>query len=1317
MKAESPAASAGSAARPSPVRRVLRWLFGTLATLIVVLALAFGTARVLLVQVPEYRDQIQAWVNDTTRLDFRFRGLDARWRFYGPELYVTEAELFVPDGGPLLAKARAASIGVDLWRVLFRAELFAGRIRLIEPEIELLRTADGRLELAGQAALDPRDESRFNVNDLPTGLLEIVGARVRFEDQRGEWQSLDLNGVQLSVERDRDDVALEGEIELPERLGGALEFLAAARGSLDEPRSLAWRIELSGEKLALAGWREFFGRAFAMPASGSGSLRLSAALEGMRLVSGALQLRLSDVVLAATTQWPVESRYRVLAGNFDLLRMPQGWRLKGRDVDLSTATQRWQRTECSIEWSAPGQILESVEASAAYLRAESVLPLIALAPAAAWRERVLQLSPEGELREARLSYARRENGVPRFNASARLSGVGFNPLDWTPGLRGLSGELNASDTAGRAQIDSKGLLFIQPRMFRGPLAADVARGEVTWMRDERGLRIATRQFLVHNAHAHAMTDVELLLPGDGESPVLRLDSRFRDAVLVEGWRYLPINKLGDKTLAWLDAAFLAGHAPAGEFVFNGPTDKFPFREGEGEFRISFPVEGMKLHYAEGWPDIETIAADIEFRNAGLTGTIRAGSVNGLAIESGTAQFADFRQAELAIKAQARGDLGSALTYLQSTPVGEVLGRTFMDLRARGDSAVEVDLLLPVTHLEDRKVDVLARIDRGSVTLLGTGHVLDGLQGSLRVQNRQVSSPTGFGGSYLGGPIRIDLAAEPTARPAENVIRAYGQTPGPELAAAMNIPETVGLGGIVDWRSVARMPIDPGSEAAARPATLRVDTNLKGTSIGLPAPLAKPAVETRPLRIDVQWPAAAQASVRASYGGNVRTQLQLARRDGAWQLTRGVMRFGEGDLRLPTGGGLEIRGALDAVDLSEWFALRSGKNSPGTRALADYLRSTELSVRELALFGFRFPQVNASLLAGERAWVVSVDSPRARGTLLVPYDFAGSEPLVLNLARLSIGEAEDPSAPAAQQGADSPAAGEDDPDPRDWPSVRVAVGEFEAWGKRLGFLRTELVRVPDGLRLDSFSAQSASFSASGNGSWTVTPEGARGALKFKVESTDVLTTLQELGYGGSLTGQRGVMDADLRWPGAPNATLAKRLSGTVRVEVDDGRLLNLQPGGAGRVFGLMSVSALRRRLSLDFSDFVSKGLSYDNIRGDFRIESGDAFTENLLLKGPTAEIGIVGRTGLDARDYDQTAVVTGSIGSSLPVVGALAGGPVVGAGLLLFSQIFKGPLKGIARGYYRITGPWENPTVQRIESAEGKKAEEAVRTAEGSREAG
>ena len=74
---------------------------------------------------------------------------------------------------------------------------------------------------------------------------------------------------------------------------------------------------------------------------------------------------------------------------------------------------------------------------------------------------------------------------------------------------------------------------------------------------------------------------------------------------------------------------------------------------------------------------------------------------------------------------------------------------------------------------------------------------------------------------------------------------------------------------------------------------------------------------------------------------------------------------------------------------------------------------------------------------------------------------------------------------------------------------------------------------------------------------------------------------------------------------------------------------------------------------------------------------------------------MGRTGLAAQDYDQTIVVSGNPTGAVTVAGALAGGPIGAAGGLLLSQIFKGQLKGLARVYYRVTGPWANPVVERI----------------------
>jgi uncharacterized protein YhdP len=83
-----------------------------------------------------------------------------------------------------------------------------------------------------------------------------------------------------------------------------------------------------------------------------------------------------------------------------------------------------------------------------------------------------------------------------------------------------------------------------------------------------------------------------------------------------------------------------------------------------------------------------------------------------------------------------------------------------------------------------------------------------------------------------------------------------------------------------------------------------------------------------------------------------------------------------------------------------------------------------------------------------------------------------------------------------------------------------------------------------------------------------------------------------------------------------------------------------------------------------------------------------------------DIGVVGRTGLATQDYEQTIVVSGNPSGPITVAGALAAGPVGAAGALLISQLFKGQLQGLARVYYRVSGPWSDPTVERISATAG-----------------
>jgi len=201
------------------------------------------------------------------------------------------------------------------------------------------------------------------------------------------------------------------------------------------------------------------------------------------------------------------------------------------------------------------------------------------------------------------------------------------------------------------------------------------------------------------------------------------------------------------------------------------------------------------------------------------------------------------------------------------------------------------------------------------------------------------------------------------------------------------------------------------------------------------------------------------------------------------------------------------------------------------------------------------------------------------------------------------------------------------------------------------------------------------------------------VNFQLTASDVSNTLDNLGVDLAIEGNYLYLNGELLWQDNLSNWQSDTLEGQIQINLSDGLLPNLEPG-AGRIAGLMSFTALPRRLAFDFRDVFSPGLSYDEISADYLISSGIAYTENFLLSGPIADISITGNLDIVNENYLQLALVSDDAGDALPSIGFFAG-PGVGTALLLFSQIFKQPIQGISRAAYCISGNWEDPLVELI----------------------
>ena len=449
----------------------------------------------------------------------------------------------------------------------------------------------------------------------------------------------------------------------------------------------------------------------------------------------------------------------------------------------------------------------------------------------------------------------------------------------------------------------------------------------------------------------------------------------------------------------------------------------------------------------------------------------------------------------------------------------------------------------------------------------------------------------------------------------------------------------------------------------------------------------------PSWLEVQWPASGAPEGRLALGSVLSGSYSLQSGADGLRLARVALNFGSGESNSNDAQIVNVGGSVARLDLAGW--LRLGAPDKNARPLSYYLRSARFDVAELDYLGLAFRDVSLDLAASAGSLRIAVGGPNVTGTISLP-PVDSPQPLALQFQRLHFDVLPD------MERADGAGTAGDEvhADPHGIPAIDFHAADMASGERKFGDVRATLVKLNDGISLQQLTDAGTSFNITAKGEWRGKGAGL-GRIEGALTSTDVQETLKQLGYVPVIEAKTGRLDFDLTWAGAPSGENMSQAAGRLQMALDKGQIVGLKPG-AGRVLGLTSVAALRRRLALDFSDLTDKGLAFDTAHGDFDLRDGNAYTENVLVKGPAAEIGLIGRIGLKNKDYDQTAVVTGNVSSSLPLA-AFAGGPVVGAAVLLFTQVFKQPLKGLARGYYRITGSWDNPIVERIKSAEAAAA--------------
>ena len=1251
------------------IRRTLRFSWYLGALLVVLLALAMLAGRMLFPLLEDYPATIERLVREQTGQRLTIGEMDFGWSAYGPEMRFHDVALHVEGRARPLIAIRELGIGLDLLDTLLGGRVVTRRIRLQDASLALVRTADGIVHLEGA----PHVRSNFLTLLLDQPRLQASGVTLRFRDERLLPEGIRITDLAFDL-RHRGDrrqlwFELRPEQALARRLQGGFD-LAGWEGGL---QALHGKWYLEGSGLGLEAIERRLWPKAAWQLAGVAELALWGDLEDGRPVS---------VIAESTLRLPSLIRRGMavpvfVAGSLETRlrwqRTADGHRLDLDRLRIQQASQPYRETRGTLKLQRSGKgwgvrlgldRLETGIFSGLVRTFASDLPPIvhALANARA-RLEDLQLAfrlPDG---------SRHPEGV-RLATGFLLEFL--PPYEQLPGVQHLAGRLRLGEGRGEAVLDSRDVVVEMPRLFDHRLSFDRLAGQVNWATDT-GWRVRVSRLRLENRDLALVGAARLRQVAGRSTPEAAIDLRIERARVAAVPGYLPRRVMKPRPVHWLEQALAGGRVTAGHVRIHGNLGDLPFDRGRGRMDILARVEEGVLDYHPDWHRIEHIRADVRFRNAEMRIHSPSARILDVDLEDVTVGIRDLRRSPLTAEGQAHGAFESMLRYVRESPLAEG-GYHVERLRGAGTAALDLSLEVPLRQAHGRQVRVKGalHLDHDRLEIVGYPVTFENIRGRVHFTHDGIEGRD-LEARLWKAPIRLDIA---TLQDAE-VTRVTLDGPIPVVARLREagFPLAGRFSGEADWQA----RLDIGRGAAGMQMVLA--SELQGIGIDLPEPLGKPGQERRGFRLTTHLDEKGPGPLRVVYGKHS-AAVELADEAG-FRIRRAAVLFGGAAVELPDEPGLSIAGRLERLSLDAWRALL--EQGPGRGISLPPLDRVELAIGELQLLGMPWRKVRLGVVRDAQLWRLEAVCDRLAGkaTFGVPIRTTG---LRLDLDRLDLPPVEDF---AGGNGGDVR--------PESLPPLSVHVDRFALDGVSWG--RLDLVTRPlpgKGLKVESATLESDWLHAEARGSWTRENGESYSRFLIRVRNTDMGRLLERAGYGEQLDGGLTTAELDANWPGAPWEFDLARIEGTLAIGMREGRLLRLRPG-AGRLLGLLNLQAIPRRLTLDFSDLFKKGFVFDRLEGHFTFVGGDAYTTDLVIEAPSARIEIAGRTGLAARDYDEVVTVTPHIRSGLPIAGAIAGGPAVGAALLLADRLLGEKLDRMGQVQYRVTGPWEAPNFERLES--------------------
>lgn len=674
---------------------------------------------------------------------------------------------------------------------------------------------------------------------------------------------------------------------------------------------------------------------------------------------------------------------------------------------------------------------------------------------------------------------------------------------------------------------------------------------------------------------------------------------------------------------------------------------------------------VEVSYDSNWPILNDLSGELWLSREALEIAVESTHSQGIAVNSGRV-FIPFDESEIEVSFAADSPATLALDFVRSTPLREALKFDTRDYSASGPLDIEASMRLSANGVSSLDVSVgFVDVD---IDLARIGMGVQDLSGTIRF-----ASPFEIVGTGLNATLfdrEVDIQIDTTNPHDDDAIVAMTLNGkfSPE-----NISPLVGewLTNVASGESEFRMQLKVAT-GGATPAELFATSDLQGIHLNLPHPFGKEADEVRPSNFVMHFEET--PTVRFESG----------EMDSLFLLKPNSDPIGSIGLNVPPhpitslDSGLHVTGSLEAVVVGTQLAQGGGFPSD--------LTIRELSIQKVEIDALSFANVRLDGHISGTDIDLTVHSDELIGTA----KRSGEGRLAVDIDRLQISE----------NGSD-----EEDPLKPEITSVLpdvdlsiedIVIVDNEGTPASYGSWSMAIDVDEHNVSVSNLRGVVRGLTIEGQVAWDTSANSSN--FVGSVHATKLQDVLEQWDYDPNVESESVTVAANLSWLGSPLYADLYSTRGSLVGDLEDGRFIDVNAGGGAlRIIGLLSFTAMLDRLRLNFRDVFGEGTRFNRILFVVDLEEGVLkANQPVVIKTNGPEVSFAGDLDMKQETVEMEVVVTLPVAGSIPWYVALAtGSPVAVITTLAAKKLFEGQIDQMSSSKYRITGTIDDPKIELI----------------------